>query len=106
MKRFIALVLLILMTLNLGATSLNYQYEPYTQDEFPDWALELRRAESIFFGSLVITFPVSMGIYSLATALGMPGPSEQYQQVLIQAGIAAGFSLIIALTDWIIGAVT
>ena len=43
--------------------------------------------------------------YSLASMLGMPGPSEEYQQVLIQAGIAAGLSLIIAGTDWILGKV-
>ena len=46
-----------------------------------------------------------MGAYSLATSLGAQGPSEPYQQVLIQLGVAAGLSLIIALTDWIIGAV-
>ena len=107
MRRVIALVLAVMLLLPpLAADPIVYEYEPYTEEEFPIWSLELRRAESIFFGSLVVTFPVVMGVYSLASSLGMQGPSEEYQQVLIQAGIAAGLSLIISLTDWIIGKVS
>ena len=106
MRRIIALLLAVLIALPpLAADTIDFEYEPYTEEEFPIWAHELRRAESIFFGSLAITFPLSMGAYSLATSLGAQGPSEPYQQVLIQLGVAAGLSLIIALTDWIIGAV-
>ena len=106
MRRVIALLLAVLLILPpLAADPIEYEYEPYTEEEFPIWSHELRRAESIFFGSLAITFPLSMGAYSLATSLGAQGPSEPYQQVLIQLGVAAGLSLIIALTDWIIGAV-
>ena len=105
-KRIIAFLLIFSMLVPpLVAEPIEYEYEPYTEEEFPIWAHELRRAESIFFGSLAITFPLSMGAYSLATSLGAQGPSEPYQQVLIQLGVAAGLSLIIALTDWIIGAV-
>ena len=107
MRRVIALLLAVLLILPpLAADPIEYEYEPYTEEEFPIWSHELRRAESIFFGSLVITFPVAMGVYSLASMMGMPGPTEEYQQVLIQAGIAAGLSLIISLTDWIIGKVS
>ena len=106
MRRIIALLLAVLIALPpLAADTIDFEYEPYTEEEFPIWSHELRRAESIFFGSLVITFPVAMGVYSLASMMGMPGPSEEYQQVLIQAGIAAGLSLIIADTDWILGKV-
>ncbi len=105
-RKIIASVLILLFVLGpVYSDPIEYEYEPYTKEEFPIWSLELRRAESIFFGSLVITFPVAMGIYSLASTLGMPTPSEDYQQVLQQALIAGGLSLIIAGTDWIIGRV-
>ncbi len=107
MKKAISLLLAALLLLSpLAADPIEYEYEPYEKEEFPIWSLELRRAESIFFGSLVLTFPVAMGIYSLASTLGMPTPSEDYQQVLQQALIAGGLSLIIAGTDWIIGRVS
>ncbi len=107
MKRIIAAVLILLMVLSpVSSDPIEYEYEPYEKEEFPIWSLELRRAESIFFGSLVITFPVAMGIYSLASSLGMPTPDEDYQRVLQQALIAGGLSLIIAGTDWIIGRVS
>ncbi len=100
-------VLLIFLTLltPVFADPIEYEYEPYEEDEFPIWSQELRRAETIFFGSLVLTFPVAMGIYSLASSLGMPTPEQDYQRVLQQALIAGGLSLVIAGTDWIIGKV-
>ena len=104
MRRLIALMLIILMVIPpVVADPIEYEYEPYEEEEFPIWSYELRRAESIFFGSLVITFPVAMGVYALGRQLGMPTPSETYQEVLVEAGIAAGLSLVIALTDWLIG---
>ena len=106
MRKIIAAVLIVLMIVPpLAADPIRYEYEPYEEDEFPIWSMELRRAETIFFGSLVLTFPVAMGIYSLASTLGMPTPEEEYKQVLQQALIAGGLSLIIAGTDWIIGKV-
>lgn len=106
MRKIIAAVLIVLMIVPpLAADPIQYEYEPYEEDEFPIWSMELRRAETIFFGSLVLTFPVAMGIYSLASTLGMPTPEEDYKQVLQQALIAGGLSLIIAGTDWIIGKV-
>ena len=104
MRRLIALLLIILMVIPpVVADPIEYEYEPYEEEEFPFWSYELRRAESIFFGSLVITFPVAMGVYAIGRQLGMPTPSETYQEVLVEAGIAAGLSLVIALTDWLIG---
>ena len=104
MRKAIALILVFLMVIPpVFADPIVYEYEPYEEEEFPIWSYELRRAESIFFGSLVITFPVAMGVYALGKQFGMPTPSETYQEVLIEAGIAAGLSLVIALTDWLIG---
>ena len=104
MRKVIAVVLIILMAIPpVFSDPIEYEYVPYEEDEFPIWSYELRRAESIFFGSLVITFPVAMGVYALGKQFGMPTPSETYQEVLIEAGIAAGLSLAIALTDWLIG---
>ena len=104
MKKALALLLIVLMAIPpVFSDPIEYEYEPYEEEEFPIWSYELRRAESIFFGSLVITFPVSMGIYALGKQLGMPTPSETYQEVLIEAGIAAGLSAVIAFADWLIG---
>ena len=104
MKKAIAVILLTLM---IPATLLSdpivYEYESYEEEEFPIWSLELRRAESIFFGSLVLTYPVAMGIYSLVEYCGGSVPSDQASRVLQQAAVAAGLSLIIAGTDWLIG---
>ncbi len=106
-RRAIAVLLIFLTVLGpVFSDPIEYEYEPYEEDEFPIWSQELRRAETIFFGSLVITFPVAMGIYSLASSLGMPTPEKDYQQVLQQALIAGGLSLVIAGTDWIIGKVS
>ncbi len=106
-RKIIASVLIFLFLLGpVYSDPIEYEYEPYEEDEFPIWSHELRRAESIFFGSLVITFPVAMGVYSLASSFGMPTPEEDYQKVLQQALIAGGLSLIIAGTDWIIGRVS
>lgn len=104
MKRFLALILAVLMLIPpVFADKIEYEYVPYEEEEFPIWSHELRRAESIFFGSLVLTFPVAMGVYTIGKSLGMPTPSESYQEVLIEAGIAAGISLVIAFADWLIG---
>ncbi len=104
MRKAIAILLIFLMVIPPAFSDpIPYEYEPYQEEEFPIWSHELRRAESIFFGSLVITFPVAMGVYQLGKQLGMPTPSETYQEVLVEAGIAAGLSLVIALTDWLIG---
>lgn len=40
-------------------------YEPYKEEEFPKWALDLRRAEVIFFGTIPFTFFASSLSYDL-----------------------------------------
>jgi hypothetical protein len=39
--------------------------EPYRPEEFPDWALDLRRAEIVFFGSLPFSLFFTFEAYDL-----------------------------------------
>lgn len=105
MKRILSLLLvLLILSCSLPADQIKFEYEPYTEEEFPLWSHELRRAESIFFGSFVITLPVSMLCYNLAGNLGAPVPSSTSTQMLYSAAIASGLSLAIAGIDYLIGA--
>jgi len=79
-------------------------YESYHPGEFPLWSYELRRAETLFFGSMAITLPVTILGYSLINTFGGNLPTEPALTVTLrQAGIAAGISLGIALADFIVG---
>ena len=51
----IFMILLILLPANLFSEPLK-GYEPYQEGEFPLWTYKIRRAETIFFGSMIITF--------------------------------------------------
>ena len=108
-KRVISLILVLCLTLSLlpAADGLNVKfpsYTPYEKNEFPVWSQKLRRAEALFFGSLAITFPVSVGAYSLTTTyFPVPVPEANSTQVLQQAAIACGISVLIVLIDYIIG---
>lgn len=80
--------------LRTNATSTTY--EPYGDDEFPQWALDLRRAECIFFGGIPITLPVTYLVSNLFDA----------DLTLLQAlGIACSVSAVITLIDYILGVV-
>ena len=106
MKKAIALLLLFVIsfsTIYASDISLKYEYEPYEKDEFKPWAMELRRAETIFFGSFVLTLPLAAGIYSIATNLGAPKPAKESTSYMYQIAGAAGASLIIVGIDWILG---
>ena len=43
----------------------NDEPEPYAPDEFPEWALDLRRAEIVAFGSLPLTLLASRLLYAI-----------------------------------------
>lgn len=106
MKRFIALILLLAITLSIAYSSdasLKYEYEPYEKNEFPEWAMELRRAETIFFGSFALTLPLAVGAYSLAINMGAPEPAKQSTAFMYQLAGAAGAALTITAIDWILG---
>lgn len=108
MKKTLALMMLLLFCLSLvplSSASLP-TYEPYQEDEFPLWSYKLRRAEILFFGSFVLTMGVASLTYSLAVNAGWAPPAkDDLTALLIQAGIAGGLSLGIAVADYIIGEV-
>ncbi len=103
MKRAILFVVLITFSFSLFSSSISYDYEPYEEDEFPIWLSEIRRAESIFFGSLVITFPITMAGFTIAESLGANTGDDDFKSFLQQLGIASAASLLIAGIDWLIG---
>lgn len=98
MKRFTAVLILICLSSMLAfpVFSAATEYEPYKKTEFPKWSLNLRRAESLFFGGLPIAFPVS------ALALNLLNKDTSFVKTL---GIACSISAVIALVDYIIGVV-
>ncbi|ADK81585.1 hypothetical protein [Sediminispirochaeta smaragdinae] len=93
-------------------------YEPYSASEFPQWALDLRRAEVIFFGSLPFTLLLStlgfdsynyvahdfdtdyVPFYSTGSGEYLVDSEERTYRILA----AVGGSLLLALVDYIIGA--
>lgn len=107
MKRILAILLILLIlfpvySVSSSTSPVKYEYVPYEAGEFPQWSVELRRAESIFFGSFVIALPLSVGVYNIAKSLGMPSTNAT-AEALYQIAGAAGIASVIALADWIIG---
>ena len=87
---------------------------PYEEDEFPQWAKDLRRGEIIFAGSLPFTILASnagYGIYKtitggsggLGSLTGSSALTDSEKFMIL--GIGAGISAALAITDWIIGLV-
>ena len=89
--------------------------EPYTEEEFPQWAHNLRRFEIITLGTLPITFLATFLVYDLIrytssgfdsdyALLGSPNPVPYSTEEKIGVVVAAcSASLLIALMDFIIG---
>lgn len=61
-KRTVGLFLLFVVTV---ASAPAAEPEPYTRDEFPEWALNVRRGEIIAFGALPVALLVSNLLYDL-----------------------------------------
>lgn len=79
-------------------------YEPYGVNEFPQWSQKLRRGESLFFGSLAITMPLTIAGYNLAKNQNLfVATNDPTKEVLYQLSIAATFSLGITIVDYILG---
>lgn len=105
-KRLVAVLLLISLILTPVFSAAELAYAPYGEKEFPIWTMKLRRAESLFFGSMVITLPVSMALWSLLQNYELvPNTYTAMENFLIEMGIASGLSLGISTADWIIGEV-
>jgi hypothetical protein len=91
--------------------------EPYTEDEFPGWLKDLRRAEIIFFGSLPFSFllalvGVDVGRYFAHNEdanyrpwpfRGANAPTYTTGEQFLVIGSALIISGIVALVDFIIG---
>lgn len=93
-------------------------YEPYDEEEFPRWALDLRRFETIFFGSIPFTFLfTSAGFESYAYAangfspeylplfLGNSPAKQQFLADTMWQRVAVGLSLsaLVATLDYLLG---
>ena len=105
MRRAISILLIFLLSFSLFAEPIEFEYEPYEEDEFPVWLSEIRRAESIFFGSMVLTFPLSMLAWNIMDNAGIvsaDSPVEAFGWQLLMAGT---LSLGISTADWVIGEV-
>ena len=94
----ILFIFLLLFGVRMPAFSLTLtNYEPYTKDEFPKWSLDLRRAETLFFGGIPIAFPLTSLAFNLA------GQSPNFLTTL---GVACAVSAVITLVDYILGVVS
>ena len=99
MKKTIVIIIMIcfsaLICAPVFALSLD-NYEPYRNEEFPKWALDLRRAECIFFGGIPIAYPLT------ALSLTLMNKEPDFGKTL---AIACGVTLVIAVIDYILGVI-
>jgi len=95
----VALMILILTPSVFSATA-----EEYQVDEFPEWAVTLRRGETLFFGSLPLTCALTSLTYSVAQNNGLsPLHSTEIGEIAVVVGSAAILSLTIAIADYLLG---
>ena len=93
-RKFFFIILLFLFS-SVAVFSIDVKNaQPYEKIEFAKWSLDLRRADTIFFGSLPITVPVTFLIFDAFKSEWEFWP---------KFGIACGASAIITLTDFILG---
>ena len=108
-----ALIILLIISLSITTlsserlthSSLKYEYESYEEDEFPIWSNELRRAETLFFGSYVFTLPLSTLAVSAAAGINLISNPTATKTAVISLSVATGLSLAVATIDWILGRV-
>ncbi len=80
---------------------------PYTEEEFSTGLHKLRRAETIFFGSIPIVavgVTIAAEVYRQGMA-SFKAPPLTNDQIFQRAYITVGLSAGVALIDWIIGEV-
>jgi len=73
-------------------------YKPYSYSEFPEYAHDIRRAETLFFGSLPITYAASMLTLSAIDLF-----VGDINSVPLQLGVTIGVSLSIVMIDYLLG---
>ncbi|MBR1911473.1 MAG: hypothetical protein IJ828_03840 [Treponema sp.] len=86
--------------------------EPYTEEEFPQWSKDLRRAEIVSLGAIpfaAITVTMAYGGYQYATGKtsSFPNPlsrdnSYTKEEIFKIVGISAGIGLSIGIVDFAI----
>ena len=94
MKRVISFILILSIAFTLSSetithASFKYKYESYEEEEFPLWTRELRRAETIFFGSLVFTVPISSLAVGVLSNQGVVNFSDVTGSCLLYTSDAA-----------------
>lgn len=81
-----------------GKTPSGFEYELYSEEEFSPGLMKLRRAETLFFGGIPLTFAMTGVVNAL---IGMvTGNRLEFWPVL---GISAAASAVISLIDYILG---
>ncbi len=111
MKKLVVVMLIITLSFTslfsetLEHSSLKYEYESYEEEEFPIWSIELRRAETLFFGSFVFTLPLSTAAVSLMAGANMLGSVSSTKSAVISLSAAAVLSLCVSTIDWVLGRV-
>ncbi len=111
MKKALIIVLIISLSISslfsdtLTHSTLKYQYESYEEDEFPIWSNEIRRAETLFFGSFVFTLPISTLAVSALESFSVIESSSATKTAVISISVATGLSIAVATIDWILGRV-
>ena len=118
MRPFIIILLLIIViTIPLFSGESLPEYEPYEDDEFPQWAKDLRRYEIIFFGTIPFTFFFSSFSYdfyryasnnfdqTLAPAIlgNKTPPVKTHNEKLQIIAVSVSLSAVLALVDYLLG---
>lgn len=94
-KKIICILVLVCLASSLFALDFS-QAKPYSEEEFPKIALDLRRAEVIFFGGIPLFYP------AVNLAMGALGKSTDFATTI---GISCAISAAIAVADYVIGIV-
>lgn len=113
-KKIISIALLLVFSCGIVfSAEPTVTIEPYTKEQIPNWAKDIRRTEIITLGSLpFVTIGVSLGYGAIQYFSGktdtFPNPfnkssnaftSEQQLQIF---GISVGVSCLFGLTDYIV----
>ena len=113
----IVFLLIVFITIPLFSGESLPEYEPYEDDEFPQWAKDLRRYEIIFFGTIPFTFFFSSFSYdfyryasnnfdqTLAPAIlgNKTPPVRTYNEKLQIITVSVSLSAVLALVDYLLG---
>jgi len=119
-KILITLIVLLLISVCIVHAEEIKVPEPYTDDEFPQWLKDLRRAEIIFFGSLPFTLLISLQGYEITRYFindmdplytpwpfrSVQAPAYTFEEQMVVIGSAVIISGLLALTDYFIGKIT